>query len=58
MGSLSVASYDSQGYSEGILIRLHMGKSEIFLLYHIKEFSLYLTGITLRHSNLPPHGKE
>jgi hypothetical protein len=45
-------------YGGGILTCLHTGKSEIFLLYHIQEFSLYLTGITLRHSNTPPHGEE
>jgi hypothetical protein len=41
-----------------ILTRLHTGKRQISLLYHIYEFSLYLTGITLRHSNPPPHGEE
>jgi hypothetical protein len=35
LGSLFVASYDSQGSGGGILTRLHTGKSEIFLLYHI-----------------------
>jgi hypothetical protein len=35
LGSFFVASYDSQGYGWGILTRLHTGKSEIFLLYHI-----------------------
>jgi hypothetical protein len=34
-GFLFVAPYDSQGYGEGILTRLHTGKREIFLLYHI-----------------------
>jgi hypothetical protein len=32
-------------YGGGILTSLHTGKREIFLLYHIQEFSLYLTGI-------------
>jgi hypothetical protein len=35
LGSLFVASYDSQDYGGGILTRLHTGKSEISLLYHI-----------------------
>jgi hypothetical protein len=35
LGSLFVTSYDSQGYGGGILTRHHMGKSEIFILYHI-----------------------
>jgi hypothetical protein len=42
----------------GILTHLYTGKSEIFLLYHVQEFSLYLTGITFSHPNPPPHGEE
>jgi hypothetical protein len=40
LGSLFVASYDSQGYGGGILTRLHTGKSEIFLLYIIYRNSV------------------
>jgi hypothetical protein len=35
MSSLFVASYNKQGYGRSILTRLHTGKSEIFILYHI-----------------------
>jgi hypothetical protein len=33
LGSLSVASYDSQGYGGGILSRLHTGKSRLWTKY-------------------------
>jgi hypothetical protein len=35
LGSLSVASYDSQGYGGGILSRLHTGYTIIYAYTHV-----------------------
>jgi hypothetical protein len=47
LGSLSVTSYDSQGYGGGILTRLHTGLAVYFLLHNIYKFSSCLTGSTI-----------
>jgi hypothetical protein len=44
LGSLSVASYDSQGYGEGILTRLHTGMclATLVLSLQSKSFEVRL----------------
>jgi hypothetical protein len=42
LGSLSVASYDSQGYDGGILTRLHTGYENGFLRGKCSPFILHI----------------
>jgi hypothetical protein len=48
LGSLLSPLTARRDYGGGILTRLHTGKREILLLYHIQEFSSYLTGNSFR----------
>jgi hypothetical protein len=51
LGSLFVASYDTQGYSEGILSRLHAGysqKMDLFICHQFPPFSHSQRGSLLK----------
>jgi hypothetical protein len=56
LGSLFVASYDSQGSSGGILTRLHMGKEQVKVKVKVKATLRPTISRQARHGVRRPSG--